>query len=261
MKVKVSVLMPIYNQERFLKESIASILGQSFKDCELLIMDDGSSDNSFKIIKSFQDKRIKVFQNSKRLGLAKCLNRLIIKSHGKYLARMDGDDISLQDRLIKQASFLDKNIKVALVGCKAKIINAKGVVIGYFKYPSGYQEIRKDILSQNLFVHPGIMMRKDIIKSLGGYDEKLFYSQDYDLTLRLVVKHTCYNLNQFLLKFRWLPDFKKQHQQHRLALLIRLKAIKEYGYSKTEIIKLIRPLLLYLIPKRLKQIYWQKKLR
>lgn len=261
MKPKVSVVMPIFNQESFLKEAIRSILSQTFKNFELLILNDGSTDNSLKIIKSFKDKRIKVFQNRKRQGLARGLNFLIKKARGGYIARMDGDDISLPNRIEEQIKFLDKYPEVVLVGCWAKIINNAGKIIGEFKHPVKHTKIRKAILSYNSFIHPSVMFRKRMFKKLGGYDEKLFYSQDYDLFLRLVIKYPCVNLPKFLLKFRWQEDFDKQRKQHKIALKIRLKAIKEYGYYKKEVFKLIKPLLLCLIPIQIKKFYWQMKFK
>lgn len=260
MNPKVSIIMPVFNQEEYLKKSLESILNQSYKDFEFLILDDRSTDKSNAIIKNYQDKRIKVFQNKTRQRLAKCLNFLINKAKGKYIARMDGDDISLPHRLKVQADFFDKHNKVVLVGTWAKIIDKKERIIGQFKYPCSYQQIRKDILKYNPFIHPSIMFRKKIVKDIGGYNEKFTYSQDYDLFLRLAAKYKCENIPEFLLNFRWLPNFSKQKQQHLSALKIRFKAIKEYGYSKKEIVKLLKPLLYYLVPVQLKKYYWQGKL-
>lgn len=260
-KPKVSFVMSVFNQERFLKKSIKSILNQSFKNFEFLILDDCSTDKSLRIIKSFKDRRIKVFQRQKRQRLAKGLNLLIKQAKGKYICRMDGDDISLVNRLKDQVEFLDKHPQVALVGAWVKIINDKGEIIGEFKHPAKYQKIREIILSRNCFIHPSVVFRKSVFEKIGGYDESLFYSQDYDLFLRLVIKYRCVNLPQFLLKFRWHPDFKKQKEQHQIALKIRLKAIKEYGYQQWEIVKLIKPFIFYLIPIQIKKLHWQRKLR
>lgn len=253
--------MPVYNQERYLKKSIKSILNQSFTDFEFLILDDGSSDNSLKIAKSFRDKRIKIFKNIKKQGLTRCLNTLINQSRSEYIARMDGDDISFRNRLKEQVSFLDKNKDVVLLGCWAKIIGREEKIIGEFKYPTKYKQIRKVILSFNPFIHSSVMFRKSVFEKIGGYDKNLFYSQDYDLFLRLVNKFKCVNIPKFLLKFRWDPDFNKQKEQHLTALKIRLKALKEYGYNKEEIVNLIKPLFLYFIPIKIKKLYWQKKLK
>lgn len=260
-KSKISVVMSIFNQENFLKESIESILNQTYRDFEFLILDDASTDKSLKIIKTFKDKRIKVFQNRERQGLAKRLNFLIRQTKGEYIARMDGDDISSVNRLKEQIEFLDKHARIALVGSWVKIIDDKGKAIGEFKHPIKYEDIKKAILSYNPFMHSSVMFRKNVFEKIGGYDENLFYSQDYDLFLRVAVKYPCVNIPKFLLKFRWQTNFEKQKKQHLLALKIRFKAIQKYGYKKCEIINLAKPLLYYLIPIFIKKLYWQRKFR
>lgn len=256
---KVSVIMPVFNKERYLKEAIKSILSQSFINFELIILDDGSTDNSFKVIKSFKDQRIKVFKSKKRQGLAKGLNFLIKKARAEYIARMDGDDLSIKDRLKLQTEFLDKNHEVALVGSWAKVIDGKANIIGQFKHPCKYSKIREVILSYNPFIHSSVCFRKKIFNNLRGYDEELIYSQDYDLFLRMAVSHKCVNIPEFLHKFRWLGDYKKQKKQHLTALKIRLKAVSQYNYKKWEVIKLLKPALYYLIPPKIKKIYWDNK--
>lgn len=259
MTPKVSVLMPFYNQRNFLKEAIGSILTQSYQDFEFLILDDGSTDESLKIIKNIKDKKIKLFRQPKSQGLARSLNFLARRAKGDYLARMDADDVSLPNRLAEQSRFLDNNPSISLVGSWVKVINQKGRTIAKFKYPINHKEIRRMILSNNPFVHPSVMLRRSIFEKIGGYDENLTYSQDYDLFLRIIREYKGANLPKFLLKLRWLPNYAKQKQQHWTALKLRLKAIKCYGYSKLELIKIIKPLILYLIPRRLKKVYWQKK--
>lgn len=261
MKPKVSLLMPVFNQERFVKKAIKSILNQTFTDFEFLIIDDSSNDSTLKILKSFKDKKIKVFKNIKQLGLAKCLNFLIKKAKGKYIVRMDGDDISAKDRLKVQVELLDKNPQIALVGSWAEVIDANGNIIGQFKHPTKYSKIRDVILSYNPFIHPSVCFRKKIFNSIGGYNEELFYSQDYDLFLRMVEKYKSVNLPRFLLKFRWLPNYRKQKEQHLTALKIRLKAISQYNYKKWEIIKLAKPVFNYLMPVSLKRLYWDIKFK
>lgn len=256
---RVSVILPIYNQEKYLKFAIQSILNQTYANFELLILDDASTDNSWQIIQSLKDKRIRLFKNTKNLGLSKSLNLLIQKSKGQYIARMDGDDISLPNRLGEQVVLLDQNPEIVLAGSWAKIINNNGQVIGEIKKPVEYLNIRKKILSDNPFIHSSIMFRKKIILEEGAYNQKLIYSQDYDLWLRLVIKYKSVNLPRFLLNFRWDPDFKKQRKQFKTALFIRLKAIREGKFSILEIYKLLIPILFYFCPKFLKEWYWELK--
>jgi len=252
--------MSVYNQAEYLEKAIKSILDQTLTNFEFLILDDGSTDNSREIINDFKDKRIKFFKNKQRQGLAKGLNRLIKESQGDYIARMDGDDISLPTRLAEEVDFLEKNREVVLVGSWVEIIDKKDRAVGYFKHPSDYQEIRKKILSRNLFIHPSVIFRKEAFNEVGGYDEDLAYSQDYDLFLRMAAKFPCRNISKILLQFRWLGDFTKQKEQHRLALKIILKALREYNYHWWEVFKLIKPAFFYLIPIRIKRFYWRRKL-
>lgn len=258
---KISVIMSVFDQDVFLKDAIKSILNQTYTNLELLIVDDCSTDNSFKIINSFNDARIKIYQNKKRIGLSKNLNFLINKSKGKYIARMDGDDISEENRLEEQVKFLNNDNQLCLVGCWSKIIDSKNNEIGRLCYPVESSNIREVILSYNPFVHPSIMFRKDTLIKLGGYDEQLILSQDYDLFLRLVIKYRCSNMPKFLFKFRWHPDFAKQKKQHFVALKLRFKAFFSYGYPISESYKIIKPILLYFIPSLFKSYYWRFRLK
>jgi len=256
---QVSIIMSVYNQEDFLEKAVGSILNQTFKNFEFLIIDDCSQDKSFFLLEKYQkqDSRIKIFRNKKRRGLTKNLNTLIKRSKGELIARMDGDDVCFRRRLEKQVAFLQKNKKVVLLGSWAKVINKQGKIIGEFRKPASSQEIREKILSFNPFIHSSVMFNKKVVQRAGGYNEEFFYSQDYDLFIRLTADYQTANLAEFLMKFRWMPDFEKQKEQHRQALKVRLQAIKKSRYNRREILKLIKPFLLFLIPMSLKEKYWK----
>ena len=115
-EVVVSVILPVFNGEKFLTESINSILNQSFKKFELIVINDGSTDNSYEYIKKFKDTRLSVINNDKNIGLSNSLNKGILVAKGKYIARMDQDDISLPDRLKKQVAFMDDNPGIGVCG-------------------------------------------------------------------------------------------------------------------------------------------------
>jgi len=170
---------------------------------------------------------------------------------------MDGDDISGPNRLQKQVDYMAENKDTALLGTWAKVIDKNGKEISEFKYPAKYKKIRKKILLFNPFVHSSVVFKKKIFDKLGGYDEGLKYSQDYDLFLRMVINYRCANLPKYLHKFRWEPDFEKQGLQHRIALKIRWKAVRKYGYSQAEVLKLTPSFFNYLIPKEVKKYYWK----
>jgi glycosyltransferase involved in cell wall biosynthesis len=267
MKKKLSVLISVYNQEKYLAAALESVFKQGFKDFEALVVDDCSTDKSFSILKGFKDKRLKVFKNKKRQGLTKNLNFLLSKARGEYIARMDGDDICLKNRFFKQVKFLNKNKDYVLVGSFAKMIDKDGNVVGEFKRPVKSELIRENILKDNMFIHSSVMFRKREILGLGGYNEKFAYAQDYELFLRVVLKYKTANLPFYLLKFRWEPDFKKQKLQHKFALKARFNALAGFkmsrvkaSYSKLEVFKLLKPLFFYLVPLSLKKAYWKIRL-
>ena len=204
-KIDISVLMSVYNNDNTLKKSIESILNQKFKNFEFLIIDDGSIDNSWEILNKFskKNKSIKLFKNYKRKGLAFSLNKIISKSKGNYLARMDADDFSKKNRLKIQIEFLKKNEEIDLVGSMAKTFEGK-----ILKVPKDDNLIKKTIIKKNPFIHPSIMGKRNFfIKN--KYDPNYIKCQDYELWLRTYRNHKFYNINKVLLIYNKRKiDFK-----------------------------------------------------
>jgi len=206
---KVTVLMPVYNGEKYLCESIESIINQTFFNFEFIIINDGSSDKSLEIIKSYQDSRIKVFHNSENLGITKALNIGLQFAEGEYVARMDCDDISLTDRLAKQANFLDDNPNITVVGSYMNMIDAESNDLHYqYKYPLNNDDIVNSMLSCNPMGHPSVMFRYSEIMAVGGYHLREEWqgvsTEDYDLWLRLAANnYKLANLPQTLIKYRY----------------------------------------------------------
>jgi glycosyltransferase involved in cell wall biosynthesis len=184
---KVTVLMPLYNDARFLREAIASILTQTFTDFELLIIDDGSTDGSAEIAASFNDPRIRLVANGTNLGITASLNRGIDLAAGEYIARMDSDDISMPTRLAAQVGYLDKHSECAMVAVTVTMFDEDGQVCGTWaddrKTPT-WEEIRRFLPRANCIAHPGIMIRKSVL-SCYRYDVRHRVAQDYDLWLRM----------------------------------------------------------------------------
>ncbi len=199
---KISVLLPVYNGEKYLKESIDSILQQTFSDFELLVISDGSTDESHRIIESYTDKRIRFIKNEKNKGLIFTLNRGLGEARGKYIARMDQDDISIPSRLQEQYDFLERNTGVALVGGWAEIIDENNNHLGYKRLPSEYFLIKFELLFRNPFIHSTIFFRKEIIQRLGGYNKDYEHAEDYELYSEMSDKYKIVNLPKILLKFR-----------------------------------------------------------
>ena len=202
MNPKVSIIMPVYNAGEFLKESMESILSQSFKDFEFIIINDCSTDDSLRIIKKYQenDKRIKLINNKENLGVKKSLNKALKVANGKYLARMDADDISLQDRFKIQFNYLENHPEIFLIGGSAIVISQKGDKWGVFEKYDNYKKIKNKLLKINCMVHPSIMFRNT---NELFYREKFIRSEDYDLYLRLLSSgKNITNLPNFLIKYR-----------------------------------------------------------
>lgn len=203
---RVTVLMPVYNAEAFLREAIESILGQTWSDFEFLIIDDGSIDNSREIISFFSDPRIRIIDNPSNIGLTKSLNKGLEHAEGEYVARQDADDISYPKRLERQVQFLDAHPDVALLGTQALSVDEKGRPhkTNFLRIPVGLLAIRWYLMFQNAFIHSSVMFRRSIVwKELGGYDESFERAQDYELWSRTARLYKVDNLSDILIDHRF----------------------------------------------------------
>lgn len=199
---KVSVLMPVYNAEKYLAEAINSIISQTYRDWELVIINDGSTDSSLSIINSFSDSRIKVINNETNLGLIKTLNKGIGLCNGEYIARMDADDISMPNRLALQVDFLDSNEEYILCGTNADVIDSHGKITGKIINPTKNILLQISLLFTNPFIHPSMMICRDIL-TVNFFDENAIYVEDYELWTRLADLGQIANLELPLLQYRW----------------------------------------------------------
>jgi glycosyltransferase involved in cell wall biosynthesis len=202
----ISVIMPVYNGQRFLEKSIQSILNQSYIDFEFIIVDDCSTDRTLSIVESFNDKRIHIIQNSHNIGLTKSLNKAIDLASGVYIARMDADDISHSNRFEKQLEFLYNHPTVAILGTQANVIdeNGKNVIRtpGWMK-PTGNIDIRYYCMFDSPFIHSSVFIKREIlVNKYKGYNSSCRTSQDYDLWSRMVYNEESYNLQDKLISFR-----------------------------------------------------------
>lgn len=186
---KVSVIMSVYNAEKYLRESVQSILGQTCTDFEFIIVNDGSTDTSKEILESFSDPRIKII-NQKNRGLTESLNTAIRESKGMYIARMDADDISFPERFEKQISFLDTHPDIAMCGTQCDV----------YKVPQTHRDIKRMMLFHNPFIHPSTMIRSSVLKQ-NLYDTSFRHLQDYELWTRIVPFYKTANLPDVLLKY------------------------------------------------------------
>lgn len=195
----ISVIMPVYNEEAYITTAIRSILNQSYSNFELIIFNDGSTDRSLELIKTFKDPRIRVFTYNNNQGYVVHLNRGILESKGKYIARMDADDISVRDRFEQQVSFLETHPEISILGGWYK--NFGGSLVQ--KYPLDHDSIKTTMLTSCPMVHPTIMMRKAcILKHRLFYHPDYLYSEDFELWSRAVLKVQFANLPKVLLERR-----------------------------------------------------------
>lgn len=198
----ITVIMPVYNTEKYIQAAIQSILNQTFTDFEFLIFNDGSTDNSLKIIQSFKDKRIRLFNSKKNSGLVIHLNEGIKLAKGKYIARMDADDIALPKRFEKQVKFLETHPNHGIVGSSCRIINEKGELTSrIWKVHPKLDTIKAELLFYPPFAHPSIMMRTQIAQ-LFYYNPQCYIAEDYYLWLEISKNHLLGNLPEILLYYR-----------------------------------------------------------
>ncbi len=160
--------MSVYNGEKYLREAIDSILGQTFKDFEFLIIDDGSTDSSVEIIRSYADPRIRLIQNEENIGLSRSLNKGLKLARGEYIARMDADDISLPRRLAAQVGLLDKQPDIGLVGTSIQLIDCDGERMHVHRVPTTHAQILWALCFTTPLAHPSVVFRKVIIECVGG---------------------------------------------------------------------------------------------
>lgn len=248
---KVSIVMPIFNGEPFIQETLKSIFSQTYRHYELIIINDGSKDNTKYILKKIKNSRIRILTNTRRKGVAKSLNSGIRIAEGEYIARMDADDICHPKRLALQVAFLQKNPSVGVVGTFALLIDAHGKEEGSIKLPSRNSEIKSEFFTRNVMIHPSVMIRSSLFKKYGLYDSSLEGAEDYDLWLRFNQHTAFHNLPYNLLSFRRSKksiSYSEMKRIQRMAIVARIKAIKHYGYSPINIVYLTFPLLGLLTP-------------
>jgi glycosyltransferase involved in cell wall biosynthesis len=202
----VTVLMPVYNAEPFLRESIESILRQSWTDFELLIVNDGSTNHTRHIIDSYNDPRIRVLDQLANTGLARSLNLGLNAARAPLVARQDADDRSHPARLKTQVEFMHANPEVALLGTQVRVLNKHGRT----SRRPGWQKavtdtaIRFQSLFDNPFIHSSVMFRRDIVwQELGGYDETFATGQDFELWSRVAARYKVWNLPATLIAYRF----------------------------------------------------------
>ncbi|QIK54208.1 glycosyltransferase [Dysgonomonas sp. HDW5B] len=199
---KLSIIMPVFNTEKYLREAIDSIIQQSFTDWELLIINDGSTDSSENIIQSYTDKRIQYHRNDQNIGLISTLNKGIDICTGDYIARMDADDISEKDRFKIQLAFLAENKEYAMCGSYAKVIDENNNETGKILNLQTNDFLQINLLFSVPFIHPSMMFRREVLKN-NYFDPKYKHAEDYELWCRIANNYKIANIPDYLLRYRW----------------------------------------------------------
>lgn len=216
-KPLVSVVMVVCNVERFLAESIESILGQTFRDFEFVIVDFGSTDKSRAIVSSYAAKDARIsLQEIPHCGLAEARNAGCFIAQGRYIAIMDADDVSLPDRLMWEVEFMEKHSEVGVLGGAKEWIDATGRRLFINGDPTEDHEIRSALAVRSPFCQPTVLIRSEAFSLVGGYRGAFAPAEDYDLWLRIAEHFQCANLPQVVLKYRVHPyqvSFRKRRQQ------------------------------------------------
>ncbi|MDC5363159.1 glycosyltransferase [Acinetobacter baumannii] len=204
----VSVVLPAYNAELYLKEAIDSVLSQTCTDFELIVLNDGSIDRTEEIILSYNDSRIVYVKNEQNLGLIGTLNKGINLAKGKYIARMDADDICHPERFEKQINFLENNDDYIICGTAAYRFHSNyNLNNNIFRVPESDGVIRLKMLFNSPFIHPSVMMRNSIIKEkMLSFDIDYKYAEDYKFWSQLLKYGKAYNLQEKLLYYRLTPN-------------------------------------------------------
>ncbi len=235
-KPLVSVTLVVHNNQKYLEYAVDSVLSQTFKDFELIIVDDGSTDRTPGIIKSFRDKRVRAFRIP-HLGLPRARNNALAKARAPFLAVLDSDDLWHEEKLELQLDFMERNQGIHVLATNAVLIDINGEEVGRLESPSGDDEIRERLAQKNCFVHSSILIRREPMKDSLFYRNEFPSAHDYDLWLRIMDnggRFSC--LDRFLTYYRISPESisigKRKAQMHfakaaRLCHLMRISGEKE----------------------------------
>jgi glycosyltransferase involved in cell wall biosynthesis len=219
---RVTVFMPVYNREHTLREAIDSVLGQTYPNFELLLVDDGSSDGSLDIVHGYRDSRVRLVVHERNLGIPATRNHGLELARGELLALLDSDDVATPTRLRRQVDFLDRRPDVAAVGSWLTKIDASGRTRGFITRPTRPLEIRAHILFVSCFKNPAMMARTEILRRF-GYREEFRYCQDIDLWARVSARHALANIPRFLTRYRSGGESRRDED---LALRLKMAAAR-----------------------------------
>ena len=234
-KPLVTILLPVHNGEKYIKESLDSCLKQTYGNIEILVVNDASTDNTKKILNRYGDK-VRVLDIEKQNTLGSVLNIGIQASNGSYIARMDADDIMYPARIERQVDVLENNGDIVAVGGQIDIINENGKITGERKYALEDRDIRRTFFWSQPFAHPAVMFRKNIALDIGMYPENLPKVEDVKFFFKLSTKGKFANIPDKVLKYRMTFSTESQAKMvdhFKRTSKVRERVIKELGIKPT----------------------------
>jgi glycosyltransferase involved in cell wall biosynthesis len=252
----VSIVMSVYNAERWVNEVFKTICGQTYQCYEVIVINDGSTDDTKRLIleQCARDCRVRYLENKINKGLTRSLNKALSKAKGDLVSRIDVDDLWEPEKLRKQVEYLSMYPEVALVGTAYLDINSQGNVLGNpkVKFVETDYQIRKAICKFNPFFHSSVVFRREIYEKLGGYNEKYYYAQDYEYWVRILSKYKAYNIPETLAYHRIDKNnisVRKEKKQRFFSLLAKLKAMSRQKKYVENLDSVLKDLLVIVLPR------------
>jgi glycosyltransferase involved in cell wall biosynthesis len=245
--------MPAYNAQKFIGPAIESILDQSYPHFEFIIIDDCSTDDTWKIIQKYarKDKRIHAYKNKENLKIVKTRNKgfNLASKKAKYFAIFDSDDISLRDRLERQVRFLEKHQDHALVGSSTYIINEEGKQVGFRAYPLSNEQLQKALIRYDPIAQPSVMIRASVLRNdIGFYNERYTRCQDYELWFRIAQKYKIANLKKPVIEYRISStQGKRTHLKETLKFTLEIQKQWLFTQKYFSLLLVLRWMLIHLL--------------
>jgi glycosyltransferase involved in cell wall biosynthesis len=221
--VSVSVVLPVRDGERFVREAVESVLAQTYADLELIVVDDGSADATSEILRGFRDDRLRVLRQEPA-GLVAALRRGVAEARAPLVARMDADDVSEPARLERQAELLERRPRVGMVATWTAVIDEVGRELRREVLPSAHQDLARRLLLRNPFQHGSVVVRRDALEAAGGYRDDYGANEDYDLWRRLARSWELACVPEVLYRYRVHGGAVTQTDPDRIARRERLRA-------------------------------------
>ena len=247
--------MSVHDGARWVGEAVASVLGQTEGDLELIVIDDGSTDATPDVLAAVRDARLSVHRQP-RTGLTRALNRALGLAGADLVARLDADDVALPTRLGRQRAFLAAHPEIGLLGTAAREVDEDGTPVREVRPPADDAALRRALIRANPFVHSSIMVRRALLARAGGYDESLAVAQDYDLWMRLARLTRLASLDEVLVLRRLGPgrvSVEREEDRLRTEARVRWRAVATGDYPPWCAVFALRPALALALPRALRR--------